>query len=105
MIPKTYRPNVLLKDLERVSLDFIQTDWDIKFWLEFVGFPKKSRDSITGMVVKISDGDLEAIWLSESNGPFWVDSHYHPLAYYRPKSWVKKNLPEYWLEKNPEYSV
>lgn len=92
-----------LSELEDDKYAFIQDSQDIGFWLDFTGMIKKYRKDITGIVVLVEDGDLCAIWLTESNRPYCLDVDYYSLPYYRPKYWVKKNLPEYWLESNKEY--
>jgi len=76
---------------------------DVEFWLDFVAFPKRYRKDITAVIVIIGDGDLLAMWLSESGRYYDLSARYRPLPYYRPVRWPKKNLPEYWLESNELY--
>jgi hypothetical protein len=105
-VPTNYKPSISLRRLD-IKPDYIlvQTDRDLIDWLDFVGFPKKSRSDISGIVVTIGEGDLIAMWLTEYSAYYDLSAIYHPLAYYRPVSWSKRNLPEYWLETNPDYSL
>jgi len=103
-LPENYVPYTKLDKLQGLEYSFVQSYSEVLHWLEFVGFPKKYREDITGLIVKTGEGDLIAVWLAESNRPFDLSSHYYALPWYRPSWWTKKNLPEYWLESNPEYT-
>lgn len=70
---------------------------------ESVGLPRWNRKNITGAIAVIGDGDIEAVWFTESARPYSVTAIYYALPYYRPKSWGKGKLPCYWLESNAEY--
>lgn len=91
------------KELDNPEHILISDYQDIVFWLDFVAFPKKWRHDITAMIVITNDGDLSAMWLSESNRYYDLSADYQPLPFYRPSYWTKKNLPEYWLESNNYY--
>ena len=103
-LPANYVPHTTLYKLQGMEYYFVQTDSEVLEWQDFVGFPRKYRREITGIIVQTYEGDLVAMWLTESSRPYDVSVTYHPLPYYRPSWWTKKNLPEYWLESNPEYT-
>jgi hypothetical protein len=105
MIPKTYKHLKLLKNLpNNEDTVLIQSDTDLREILGSLAFPKKYYKDITSAVVLLGDGDFIAVWLTEDSR--WYDNlaYYHPLPYYRPQYWTKRNLPEYWLESNVEYN-
>jgi hypothetical protein len=102
--PLDYHATVSLRTLDKRGYEYIQNDSDIQDFLDTLGFPKRQRKNITGLVVIIGDGDIEAAWVSESSRPYDLSSWYHPLPFYRSRWWVKRNLPVYWLENNDAYS-
>jgi hypothetical protein len=105
-VPTDYKPCISLRRLDtKPDYILIQTDYELSDWLDFVGFPRQWRRNITGIVLTVNDGDLTSMWLSESSAYYDLSATYHPLSYYRPVSWTKRNLPEYWLETNPDYSL
>jgi hypothetical protein len=105
MIPKTYKSIKLLENLpDNDHTVFIQTDYELSDLLESLGMPKKWRKEITGAIVLLGDGDFIAVWLTEWAAYYDNNAYYHPLPYYRPRHWTKRNLPEYWLESNVEYN-
>lgn len=103
MIPKTYQHNKLLRYLEDEKYSFVQNDTELYEFLDMVGFPKRQRKHITGMVLLIGDGDIVAVWVTERGAYYDLSAIYHPLPYYRPGYWTKRNLPDYWKEENSEY--
>lgn len=103
MIPKTYQHARTLRTLQDEEFTYIQTDRDILDFLDTVGFPKKWKYQITGMVIVLGDGEINAMWVSESNRPYDLSSTYYALPDYRPVRWVKRHLPAYWLEDNEYY--
>jgi hypothetical protein len=103
MIPKTYQPYKLLSELQGDDFILVQNDRDLEDTLDMVSFPKKYRKDIAGSIVKICDGDYEAVWVTESGRYYDLSAIYHPLPFYRLTSWTKKRLPEYWLEDCPAY--
>lgn len=102
---KLYKHVVTLRALQDEKYTFIQSESDLKEFLEMIGLPKKYRSDITGMVLVIGDGDIDAVWLSESGAYYALSAHYYALPYYRPVSWTKSKLPVYWLESNAEYNL
>lgn len=98
-----YNYDFLCSELDQDDYILIQNSQDLNFWLEFVALPVEYWQDITGAIVVIGDGDLIAIWLTESSRYYDLNSTYYSLPYYRPKSWTIKNLPEYWLESNQYY--
>jgi hypothetical protein len=104
LIPKTYHPNVSLSKLDGDDYLLVQTDTDLAETLENVAFPKLLRKTITGVVIRITNGDYDGVWVTEYGAYYDLSAIYHPLSYYRPVSWTKRNLPAYWLEDNPEYN-
>ncbi len=102
-MPKNYKSIITLSKLQGNDYILIQTDYDLKSVLEFIGLPKKYRSHITGAIVLIWEGDYSGVWLSESPRYYSLYSWYHPLPFYRPKHWTKKHLPIYWIENNIEY--
>jgi hypothetical protein len=104
MIPKDYSPTTTARQLEDPDLILVMNDRELEDLLENIGLPKRDRPNITAAIARISDGDYDSIWISESNRPYDLSSFYHPLSYYRPRSWTKKRLPIYWKEENPDYS-
>jgi len=102
-----YKPVLSLRMLDnKPDYDYVCLSQDIDFWLEFVGMPESSYDDITGLVVNTCEGELLSVWLTESNRPYDLVSSYYPLPHYKPMGWKNEpNLPDYWLETNPYYSI
>jgi hypothetical protein len=100
---KNYKHLTTLRQLDDIDFTLVTDSQDLTFWLEFIAMPKKYHKDITGIVAHTYEGDLIAMWLTEDNAPYSDNGHYHPLPFYRPKSWIKRNLPSYWLEDNEEY--
>jgi hypothetical protein len=98
------KANVQLRELDKPELEYYQSEEDIEHLLEVIGFPKKHRNSITGAIVRLIDGDIESVWLSESNRPYDLNSTYHPLPYFMPSNRSKKYLPFYWMKDNSDYN-
>jgi len=104
MLPTDYKFTIQLSELDSKEYTFIQSDYDIEFWLNFVSFPVEFRDDITGIVVCVYEGDLYAMWLSESAAPYSIYANYHPLPFYKPDKFINQpHLPVYWSEDNFYY--
>jgi len=105
IIPPGYKPSFKLSELQDDHLVFIQTDYDLKFWLEFISLPKQYQEDITGCLVHIIEGDLFAGWLSEYSAYYQLSSIYHPIPYYlnNKLNRVYNKLPYYWQYDNPCY--
>lgn len=118
-LPVGYRFTIPLSELDNDEYTFISNSQDIEFYLDFVGFnesdllnPYTLKDTqfniyhsvITGIVVCQYDGDLYAMWLTESNQPDDLRVDYHPLPYYKPDRLINQpHLPVYWNEDNLYY--
>ena len=105
MIPKTYEHVFNASQLQGDDLMLESDGQDLDATLESVGFPKRLRGNITAAIIRIGDADFDAVWLSEDARYYELGAWYHPLPYYRPKSWAKSRLPIYWKEENPYYQV
>lgn len=104
-IPGAYKHTFLLSELQNDDLIFIQTDYDLSFWLEFTGLPNQWRKDITGGIIKIFDGDLLAAWFTENYAPYLLNTPYHSLPYYLNYELNRrfKKLPYYWQYENTHY--
>lgn len=101
-----YNHSTQLENLDSAKYELIDLSQDIESTLEMIGFPEDDREDITGIIVILEDGDYSAVWLTESSRPYDLYSTYHALPYYKPEEWNNnKNLPYYWSEENPEYTV
>jgi len=98
-----YKPSTQLRNLQEDDLEFYQNSQDIKHLVDMVGLPKKYKKHITGAVALIGDGDIYAVWLSESRAPYDLNATYYSLPYYKPEDWNGDKLPIYWSEENEEY--
>lgn len=72
-----------LRQLQDDKYTFIQNDSDLAAYIDMVGIPPEYREDITGMVVEMIDGDLGAVWLTESAAYYDLSAVYRPLSYYR----------------------
>lgn len=96
-VPKTYEWVLPLEDLEHEDLRLVTDSSEIDTTLDLLGFPKRYRKDITGIVLLIGDG-YNAVWLSESVRPYDLRSAYRALPFYRPVRWAIRKLPTYWKE-------
>lgn len=85
-MPYNYTSNVTLGTLQHAALHLVQNDAELSEWLDYVDFykdyRKDMRDQITGMVVLIHDGELLAMWITESAAWYNLNALYHPITYY-----------------------
>ena len=111
-----YSPSISGRQLDRIESDSFKNSGmqsilyseDVEFIHEFVAFPDEYRNEITAVQYIIGDGDVLAVWLSESARPYDLYSTWNPLPFYRPDEWNTaeslNRLPEYWLEWNEFYN-
>lgn len=99
----SYYSTVTHRSIENDESMYCENSQDIEAYLKDVGMPAEYREGITAVVVLVWEGDLIAMWLTESGRPFDLRAFYHPLPYYRPESWLIDRLPSYWLESNEYY--
>ena len=82
---------------------FITDSQDLESMFDMIALPEEYQKDITAMMVYCYDGDILAVFLSESGRYYDNNSCYQPLVYYRPETWNTDKLPFYWQDKNEYY--
>ena len=82
---------------------FITDSQDIESMFDMIAFPDEYKNDITAIMAYCYDGEILAIFLSESGRYYDINSWYRPLTYYRPESWNTDKLPCHWQDNNEYY--
>jgi len=62
---------------------FLELDsQDIRATLEYCDIEEDLKDEITGVLVKLGDGDFEEVWVTTYNRPFYKNTRYFRVATY-----------------------